>query len=126
VRLSGRVHPRFTLDRCRGRPGDRTHPLGRCAARCFAPPAAIEWIDRLVREGTWLGGLALRCVPAIPFSLLNFLLGVTTLSWRTFLTTPTAGSIAARRWLARTRRPAREVAACAPPEVTKAEDKGGR
>jgi uncharacterized membrane protein YdjX (TVP38/TMEM64 family) len=134
--------------------------LGRSAAQRFCPPAAIEWVDRLVHEGTWVSILALQFVPAVPFSLLNFLLGVTALRWRTFLATLAAsvlptdtvfvllgrgvaerhatlywmlaalvlltiGGIAVKRWVARTWRPARELATGAPPVLTKADRKGG-
>jgi uncharacterized membrane protein YdjX (TVP38/TMEM64 family) len=140
--------------------GGRGRTLGRSAARRVCPPAAIEWVDRSVHEGTWVSILALQLVPAIPFSFLNFLLGVTALSWRTFLLTLAAsvlpvdaiyvmlgrgvaerhatvywtlaalalltiGSMAVSRWIARTWRPAREVATGAPPAPTKAGAKGG-
>jgi uncharacterized membrane protein YdjX (TVP38/TMEM64 family) len=133
--------------------------FGRSAARRFAPPAATEWVDRLVRDGTWVSVLALQFVPGIPFSLLNFLLGVTALSWTTFVITLaasilpadiifvllgrgvaerhstllwtlgalaflTAGSVAVRRWFARTWPPAKEVVSEAPPEVTTVEGNG--
>jgi uncharacterized membrane protein YdjX (TVP38/TMEM64 family) len=59
--------------------------LGRSAARRFCRPAMLEWADRLAHEGVWISILALQAVPTVPHSLLNFLLGVTALSWTTFV-----------------------------------------
>ncbi len=60
---------------------------GRRAVLRFIPRSVAERVDTAVRDGTWASALLLQFVPGIPFSLLNFLLGTTTISWNTFLWT---------------------------------------
>lgn len=59
--------------------------LGRRTARRIVPAPVIEWVDNIAREGTWTSVLLLQFLPAVPFSVLNFLLGLTGLSWTMFL-----------------------------------------
>lgn len=61
--------------------------LGRGFARRIVPARFIEWVDAMAGEGTWAAILFAQFVPAIPFSVLNFILGTTRVSWRTFLWT---------------------------------------
>ncbi|MHB8732940.1 MAG: TVP38/TMEM64 family protein [bacterium] len=69
--------------------------LGRRAARRIVPAAVIDWVEEIAREGTWVSVLLLQFLPVIPFSLLNFLLGVTKLSWTMFLWTLAASILPA-------------------------------
>jgi uncharacterized membrane protein YdjX (TVP38/TMEM64 family) len=61
--------------------------LGRPAALRIVPASVVDRVDQSVNEGTWVSVLLLQFLPGIPFSVLNFLLGLTTLSWRMFLWT---------------------------------------
>jgi len=61
--------------------------LGRRAALRVVPASVIEWVDGMARDGRWVPVLALQFLPAVPFSILNFLLGLTPVSWATFLWT---------------------------------------
>jgi uncharacterized membrane protein YdjX (TVP38/TMEM64 family) len=61
--------------------------LGRSAALHVFPPSVVDRVDGIAARGTWLAVLVVQLVPVIPFSVLNFLLGVTTVSWGTFLWT---------------------------------------
>jgi uncharacterized membrane protein YdjX (TVP38/TMEM64 family) len=69
--------------------------LGRRTARRMVPAAVIDWVENIAREGTWRSVLLLQFFPAIPFSVLNFLLGLTELSWTTFLWTLAASILPA-------------------------------
>jgi len=69
--------------------------LGRPAALRVVPAAVIDWVDGIAGRGTWLAVLGLQFLPVIPFSLLNFLLGLTALSWATFLWTLAASILPA-------------------------------
>jgi uncharacterized membrane protein YdjX (TVP38/TMEM64 family) len=61
--------------------------LGRSAAQKFIPAPLIEWVESIARDGGWVGVLALQFVPALPYSILNFVLGTTELSWPEFIWT---------------------------------------
>ncbi|HLW47995.1 MAG TPA: VTT domain-containing protein [bacterium] len=61
--------------------------LGRSIALRIVPASVVDWVDQIVHEGTSVSVLLLQFLPAIPFSVLNFLLGLTVLSWATFLWT---------------------------------------
>lgn len=69
--------------------------LGRAAALRVVPARVIDWVDGVARDGRWLAVLALQFLPVIPFSVLNFLLGLTPLSWPTFLWTLAASILPA-------------------------------
>jgi uncharacterized membrane protein YdjX (TVP38/TMEM64 family) len=58
--------------------------LGRSTAQKFIPAPVIEWVESIVREGGWIGVLALQFLPVLPYSILNFVLGTTELSWPQF------------------------------------------
>ncbi len=61
--------------------------LGRRTALRFVPAHVLDWVDGIAREGAWVGVLAVQFLPVVPFSVLNFLLGGTGLSWTMFLWT---------------------------------------
>jgi uncharacterized membrane protein YdjX (TVP38/TMEM64 family) len=69
--------------------------MGRASALRLVPASAVDWVDNVAREGTWLMVLVLQFLPAIPFSILNFLLGLTPVSWATFLWTLAASILPA-------------------------------
>lgn len=50
-------------------------------------PGHVAWVDALVRRSGWQVAVLVRFVPVFPFSIVNFALGVTPLSWRTYLWT---------------------------------------
>jgi uncharacterized membrane protein YdjX (TVP38/TMEM64 family) len=69
--------------------------LGRPAALRFVPAHVVEWVDSVAARRSWTAVLTVQFLPLIPFSLLNFLLGLTSLSWATFLWTLAASILPA-------------------------------
>jgi uncharacterized membrane protein YdjX (TVP38/TMEM64 family) len=69
--------------------------LGRPVALRVVPASVVDWVNGIAAHGTWLAILTLQFLPLIPFSVLNFLLGLTTLSWATFLWTLAASILPA-------------------------------
>jgi len=69
--------------------------LGRPVALRLVPASVVDWVDGIAERGAWMAILLLQLVPFIPFSLLNFLLGLSTLSWPTFLWTLAASILPA-------------------------------
>jgi uncharacterized membrane protein YdjX (TVP38/TMEM64 family) len=65
--------------------------LGRPTAARVVPRVVLDWADTAIARGRWPMALAVRFVPIFPFSVLNFALGLTALSWTTFLWTTGAG-----------------------------------
>jgi uncharacterized membrane protein YdjX (TVP38/TMEM64 family) len=61
--------------------------VGHSTAARIVPRSWVEWVDRSSRGGGWLSVLVLQAVPAIPFSILNFVLGMTPVSWVIFVWT---------------------------------------
>lgn len=59
------------------------------------PRATLAWVDALVTRGDWTVALVARFIPLFPFSLFNFALGRTPLTWRTFLWTTGVGVLPA-------------------------------
>ena len=66
------------------------HRVGREAARHLIPAPTQAWVDDTVTRGGWRAVLLIQSIPLLPYSLLNFALGLTTVSWTTFLWTTTA------------------------------------
>lgn len=64
---------------------------GRPALARFVPARRLAPIDTLVARAGWESALVVRLIPAVPFNLVNFALGLTRLSWRTFLWTTAVG-----------------------------------
>ncbi len=69
--------------------------LGRPAALRIVPASVVDWVNGIATRGSWFAILALQFLPFIPFSVLNFLLGLTALSWPTFLWTLAASVVPA-------------------------------
>ncbi len=69
--------------------------LGRPAALRLVPASVVDWVDGVAAQGAWMSVLALQFLPLVPFSLLNFLLGITRLTWTTFLWTLAASILPA-------------------------------
>jgi len=59
--------------------------VGREAARRLIPAHALAWVDHTVTEGGWRAVLIIQFIPLLPYSLLNFALGLTSVPWTTFL-----------------------------------------
>jgi len=59
--------------------------VGREAARRLVPANGLAWVDRTVTQGGWRAVLLIQFIPLLPYSLLNFALGLTLVSWVTFL-----------------------------------------
>jgi uncharacterized membrane protein YdjX (TVP38/TMEM64 family) len=58
---------------------------GRPAAERVIPPDTLTWLDGAVTQGGWKTVLVIQFVPLLPYSLLNFALGLTSVRWSTFL-----------------------------------------
>ncbi len=58
---------------------------GRAVALRVVPASALTWVDHAVTQGGWGAVLLLQFIPLLPYSLLNFALGLTSLRWATFL-----------------------------------------
>jgi uncharacterized membrane protein YdjX (TVP38/TMEM64 family) len=58
---------------------------GREAARRLVPASGLAWVDRTVTQGGWRAVLLIQFIPLLPYSLLNFALGLTSVPWATFL-----------------------------------------
>lgn len=69
--------------------------LGRGGTVRIIPPETLEWVDAMITRRDWTVALVIRFVPLFPFSLFNFALGRTPLSWTTFLWTTGAGIVPA-------------------------------
>ncbi|HLW59602.1 MAG TPA: VTT domain-containing protein [bacterium] len=69
--------------------------LGRGVALRIMPASLVDWVGDIAAHGAWMAVLLLQFIPLIPFSLLNFLLGLTRLSWMTFLWTLAASILPA-------------------------------
>jgi len=69
--------------------------LGRPTTVRIVPRAMLDWADTWVAREGWTMALAVRFVPLFPFSLLNFALGLTPVSWATFLWTTGVGILPA-------------------------------
>src|SRR5579885_193298 len=61
----------------------------------LVPASVVDWVDGVAAQGAWMSVLALQFLPLVPFSLLNFLLGITRLTWTTFLWTLAASILPA-------------------------------
>ena len=71
------------------------HALGRGGSARIIPRETLAWVDALVMRGDWTVALVVRFIPLFPFSLFNFALGRTPLTWRTFLWTTGVGVVPA-------------------------------
>lgn len=69
--------------------------LGRGGTARIIPRRTLAWMDALVTRGDWTVALVVRFIPLFPFSLFNFALGRTPLTWRTFLWTTGVGVLPA-------------------------------
>jgi uncharacterized membrane protein YdjX (TVP38/TMEM64 family) len=69
--------------------------LGRGGTARIIPRETLAWVDALVMRGDWTVALVVRFIPLFPFSLFNFALGRTPLTWRTFLWTTGVGVLPA-------------------------------
>lgn len=69
--------------------------LGRGGTARFIPRETLAWVDALVMRGDWTVALVVRFIPLFPFSVFNFALGRTPLTWRTFLWTTGVGILPA-------------------------------
>jgi uncharacterized membrane protein YdjX (TVP38/TMEM64 family) len=58
---------------------------GRAAARRVLRPEWLAWLDTAVAEGGWRTVLVIQFIPLLPYSLLNFAFGLTSVRWPTFL-----------------------------------------
>ncbi len=65
--------------------------LGRSAIIHLIPARAIAPVDATMGSAGWEIALVVRLIPVISFNLINFALGLTRLSWRTFLWTTAVG-----------------------------------
>ena len=59
--------------------------VGQKTARRLVPEHMLAWVDETVTHGGWRAVLLIQFIPLLPYSLLNFALGLTTVPWRTFL-----------------------------------------
>ena len=69
--------------------------LGSGGTARIIPRETLAWVDALVMRGDWTVALVVRFIPLFPFSVFNFALGRTPLSWRTFLWTTGVGVLPA-------------------------------
>jgi uncharacterized membrane protein YdjX (TVP38/TMEM64 family) len=69
--------------------------LGGGGTTRIIPRATLAWVDAFVMRGDWTVALVARFIPLFPFSLFNFALGRTPLTWRTFLWTTAVGVLPA-------------------------------
>lgn len=69
--------------------------LGGAGTVRIIPREPLEWVDGMVTRGDWTVALVVRFIPLFPFSLFNFALGRTPLSWTTFLWTTGVGIVPA-------------------------------
>ena len=69
--------------------------IGRRAALRIVPASVVDRVEEAAAGGAWLAVLTVQLLPAIPFSVLNFLLGLTKLPWSTFLWTLAASILPA-------------------------------
>jgi uncharacterized membrane protein YdjX (TVP38/TMEM64 family) len=69
--------------------------MGRGETARIIPRDTLAWVDALVMRGDWTVALVVRFIPLFPFSVFNFALGRTPLSWRTFLWTSGVGVLPA-------------------------------
>lgn len=58
---------------------------GRAVARRVIPSDRLAWLDTAVAQGGWRTVLLVQFIPLLPYSLLNFALGLTSVRWPTFL-----------------------------------------
>ncbi|HBZ68983.1 MAG TPA: hypothetical protein DEP35_04235 [Deltaproteobacteria bacterium] len=58
--------------------------VGRAVALRVVPSGVLAWIDHTVTQGGWWAVLLVQFSP-LPYSLMNFVLGLTPISWATFL-----------------------------------------
>jgi len=65
--------------------------LGRPVVTRILPKQWLEPVDRLVANAGWVAPLILRFVPLLPGDFVTFALGLTPVSWKTFLWTTAAG-----------------------------------
>jgi len=59
--------------------------VGRAVAQHVIPAGALAWVNHTVAEGGWGAVLLIQFIPLLPYSLLNFALGLTSVRWTTFL-----------------------------------------
>lgn len=59
--------------------------VGREAAQRVIPPATLAWVDGAAAQAGWGAILLIQFLPLLPYSLLNFALGLTSVRWSTFL-----------------------------------------
>jgi uncharacterized membrane protein YdjX (TVP38/TMEM64 family) len=59
--------------------------VGRAAARRVIPAERLLWLDTAVAQGGWRAVLVIQFIPLLPYSLLNFAFGLTSVRWSTFL-----------------------------------------
>lgn len=59
--------------------------VGRGPARRLVPAHMLAWVDDTVTHGGWRSVLLIQFIPLLPYSLLNFALGLTSVPWTTFL-----------------------------------------
>lgn len=64
--------------------------LGREAIRAMLGKR-VEGVDRLIGDHGFVWLLRLRLIPLVPFNILNFAAGATTMRWRTFATATAIG-----------------------------------
>lgn len=65
--------------------------VGRSAVIRFVPKRRLAPVDALMADAGWEIALVVRLIPVISFNLVNFGLGLTRLSWRTYLWTTAVG-----------------------------------
>jgi uncharacterized membrane protein YdjX (TVP38/TMEM64 family) len=58
---------------------------GRTAAERVIRPGTLAWLDSAVAQGGWTTVLLIQFMPLLPYSLLNFAFGLTSVRWPTFL-----------------------------------------
>jgi uncharacterized membrane protein YdjX (TVP38/TMEM64 family) len=65
--------------------------VGRSAIDRFVPQRSLAQVDALMVDAGWEIALVVRLIPIISFNVINFALGLTRLSWPTFLWTTAVG-----------------------------------
>jgi uncharacterized membrane protein YdjX (TVP38/TMEM64 family) len=58
---------------------------GRAAARRVVRADWLAWLDTTVARGGWRAVLVIQFIPLLPYSLLNFAFGLTSVRWPAFL-----------------------------------------
>jgi uncharacterized membrane protein YdjX (TVP38/TMEM64 family) len=58
---------------------------GRAAARRVIRADWLAWLDTAVAQGGWRTVLLIQFIPLLPYSLLNFAFGLTSVRWPTFM-----------------------------------------